>query len=73
MTTDNTKLIAESTLYLRHPYHFLPGLLEVQEYLIRVGTPHLHNGGPLEKSIVVDIFKIEQEAYRNLDKILKLK
>jgi hypothetical protein len=56
MTAYNTKLISEITLYLIHPYHFLPGLLEVQYYLIRAGTPHLHNGGPLKKSLVVDIF-----------------
>jgi len=56
MTAYNTKLISEITLYLRNPYHFLPGLLEVQEYLIRAGTPHLHNGGQLDMSLVVDIF-----------------
>jgi len=28
----------------------------VQEFLKRVGTPHLHNGGPLDKSLVVDIY-----------------
>jgi predicted AAA+ superfamily ATPase len=56
MTAYNTKLISEITLYLRNSYHFLPGLLEVQEYLIRAGTPHLHNRGSLEKSLVLDIF-----------------
>jgi hypothetical protein len=56
MTAYNTKLIFKITLYFRHPYHFLLGLLEVQEYLIRAKTPHLHNGGSLKKSLVVDIF-----------------
>jgi hypothetical protein len=36
----------------------------VQEFLRRVGTPHLHNGGPLDKSLVVDIYScLHSEAH----------